>query len=494
MQIPLLWIYLSAAAATGAAAAGLIAFFILRSSAGRYSERIERLKRDAREKIEELETSLTVTREMAQNVEESLNSSRIENASLKERLQRLSALESENRALEEMLESARSHNLALEKELSETVTLLESERKQAARSMAELKEARESMRKEFKLLAAQVMEENSRYFGSVSKEGVEQILKPLQMQVSEFKKRIEQVHTEETREMAALLNEIKTLKELNRKIGEDAVNLTRALKGESKRQGIWGEMVLERVLEASGLREGEEYEREVSLQDGDNRRFRPDVVIRLPGGRDIIVDAKTSLVAYERYVNEEDEERKKHYAKLHLDAVKSHIERLSEKSYGSLEGVNTLDFIFMFMPIEGALMLALQTDPALYDRAFSKKIVLVSPTTLLVALRAVENTWRHERQNRNAMEIAKKAGALYDKFVGFAEDLEKIGKQIETVRKTYDGAWRKLTEGKGNIVKRVEELHELGARATKNMPKKLADSAGSSAEPLLSAPQEPKER
>ncbi len=492
MQIPLLWIYLLAAVATGAAAAGLIAFFMLRSSARRYTEQIERLKRDAQEKIEELETSLAVTRERAQKVEESLNSSRIENAALKERLDRLGSLEAEKSELERMLESARSHNLALEKDLSETVTLLESERKHAAKGMEELKEARESMRKEFKVLATQIMEENSRYFGTVSKEGVEQILKPLQMQVSEFKKRIEQVHTEETREMAALLNEIKMLKELNRKIGEDAVNLTRALKGESKRQGIWGEMVLERVLEASGLREGEEYEREVSLQDGESRRFRPDVIIHLPGGRDIIVDAKTSLVAYERYVNEEDEERKKHYAKLHLDAVKSHIERLSEKSYGSLEGVNTLDFIFMFMPIEGALMLALQTDPALYDRAFSKKIVLVSPTTLLVALRAVENTWRHERQNRNAMEIAKKAGALYDKFVGFAEDLEKIGKQIETVRKSYDGAWRKLTEGKGNIVRRVEELHELGARATKSMPKKLADSVGSAAEPLPSASKEPK--
>ncbi len=492
MQIPTLWIYLFAAAAAGAAATALAAYLLFRSFVKRYSERLERLKIDAREKIEELEASLAALRERAQAVEEALGSSRIENAALKERLERLAYLEAEKGELERLLESARSHNLALEKELSETVTLLESERKQAAKSMEELKEARESMRKEFKLLAAQIMEENSRRFGNVSKEGVEQILKPLQVQVSEFRKRIEQVHTEETREMAALLNEIKTLKELNRKIGEDAVNLTRALKGESKRQGIWGEMVLERVLEASGLREGEEYEREVSLQDGDNRRFRPDVIIHLPGGRDIIVDAKTSLVAYERYVNEEDEERKKHYAKLHLDAVKSHIERLGEKSYGSLEGVNTLDFIFMFMPIEGALMLALQTDPALYDRAFSKKIVLVSPTTLLVALRAVENTWRHERQNRNAMEIARKAGALYDKFVGFAEDLEKIGKQIETVRKTYDGAWRKLTEGKGNIVRRVEELHELGARATKSMPKKLADSAGSADDPLPSALKEPK--
>ena len=274
------------------------------------------------------------------------------------------------------------------------------------------------------------------------------------------------------------VNYLGSLKELNNRISEDALNLTRALKGESKQQGIWGEMVLERVLEASGLREGEEFEREVSLQDGDSKRFRPDVIVHLPDDRDIIIDAKTSLVAYEQYINAEDEEKKAHYAKLHIEAVKSHIDKLSDKSYTMLEGVNTLDFIFMFMPIEGALMLALQTDPTLYDKAFAKHIVLASPTTLLVALRVVENTWRHERQNQNAMEIARKAGALYDKFVGFAEDLEKVGKQLDTVQKTYDSAWKKLTDGRGNIVRRIEELHELGARASKKIPKKLSDAVG----------------
>ncbi|BBG66756.1 DNA recombination protein RmuC [Hydrogenimonas sp.] len=485
MQIPLIWLYFSAGAAVGAAAAALTAFFIFRSAGKRYMDRIGKLQEAAQEKIEELEKSLSESKLDLSGTEEQLNMSRVENAALKERLERLADLEARNADLEEMLEIARSRNLELEKELSETNTRLDAERRHARKSIEELKESRESMQKEFKVLAAQIMEENSRRFGIVSKEGVEQVLKPLQQQVSEFKKRIEQVHIEETREMAALLNEIKTLKDLNRKISEDAVNLTRALKGDSKQQGIWGEMVLERVLEASGLREGEEYEREVSLQDTESRRFRPDVVIHLPGKRDIIVDAKTSLTAYERYVNEQDEERKKEFAKLHLEAVRNHIERLAQKSYGALEGVNSLDFIFMFMPIEGALMLALQSDSTLYDRAFSKKIVLVSPTTLLVALRAVENTWRHERQNRNAMEIANKAGALYDKFVGFANDLEKVGKQIETLQKSYDGAWKKLTEGRGNIVRRVEELQRLGARGSKSMPKRISDDAGLSEEKLL---------
>jgi len=379
--------------------------------------------------------------------------------------------------LEAMLDAMRGKNVALEKEVSELSIRLEEERRQSQLRLNELKEAKELMQKEFKVLASQIMEENGRRFGTISKEGVEQVLKPLQQQVSEFRKRIEQVHTDETKEMATLLHEIRTLKELNQRISEDAVNLTRALKGESKQQGIWGEMVLERVLEASGLREGEEYEREVSLQDNENRRFRPDVIVHLPDDRDIIIDAKTSLVAYERYVNAETDEERALYARHHLEAVKSHIDRLSDKRYTALEGVNTLDFVFMFMPIEGALMLALQTDPSLYDKAFAKHIVLVSPTTLLVALRAVENTWRHERQNRNAMEIARRAGALYDKFVGFAEDLEKVGKQLDTVQKTYDGAWKKLTEGRGNIVRQVMALEELGAKTGKKMPKKLADAA-----------------
>ncbi len=475
MQIPLIWLYFAAGAAAGSVIAGLILFRLFDKAKKRSLDEAKKLQEESGERITQLEKELAEAESYSGSLQEHLKRSQIEYAALNERVL---SLEERKEELQSVIESERAHTLALEKELSEVKTALEAERRHAKKSIEELKEARTLMQKEFKILASQIMEENSRRFGAVSKEGVEQILKPLQQQVGEFKRRIEQVHTEETKEMAALLNEIKALKDLNRQISEDAVNLTRALKGESKQQGIWGEMVLERVLEASGLRAGEEYEREVSLRDRESRRFRPDVIIHLPDDRDIVVDAKTSLVAYERYVNAEDEAEKKEYAKLHLEAVRSHIDKLSDKSYTALEGINALDFVFMFMPIEGALMLALQTDPGLYDRAFSKNIVLVSPTTLLVALRAVENTWRHERQNRNAMEIAKKAGALYDKFVGFAEDLERVGRQLDTVQRSYDGAWKKLTEGKGNIVRRIEELHELGARATKNMPKKLSDSAG----------------
>ena len=444
-------------------------------------ERIGLLERALREREEllneERERSRALERragELAARLDEERVRSRKAAAETSERFDRLrNALEEKEQALEAL----RQRRLVLERSVSELQTRLEEEREQNARSLRELKEARESMQKEFKLLASRIMEENARRFGEVSKERVEQVLKPLQQQVESFRKRVDEVHSQESREMAALLTEIKTLKELNTRISEDAVNLTRALRGESKQQGIWGEMVLERVLEASGLREGEEYEREVSLRDDERHRFRPDVIVHLPDDRDIVIDAKTSLVAYERYVNAEDEAQKARYAKAHLEAVKSHIDRLSDKSYTRLEGINTLDFIFMFMPIEGALMLALREDPQLYDRAFGRQIVLVSPTTLLVALRAVENTWRHERQNRNALEIAKRAGALYDKFALFAGDLERIGKQLDTVQKSYDAAWNKLTAGRGNIVRQIETIRELGARTSRQLPKSLREEA-----------------
>jgi len=477
VQIPLEWIFFLLGLLAGLGVTVLLGYMLLRAKCRAFEVRMGEALAHKDAMIARMEQELLVSDADLEKIEHLLEQSRVENSTLKERVAYLEVTEERLETVEATLDEMHRKNIALEKEVSELSIRLEEERHQSQLRLNELKETKEVMQKEFQLLASQIMEENSQRFGTISQERVEQVLKPLQEQVHAFRKRIEEVHTDETKEMATLLHEIRTLKELNQRISEDAVNLTRALKGESKQQGIWGEMVLERVLEASGLREGEEYEREVSLQDSEHRRFRPDVIVHLPDDRDIIIDAKTSLVAYERYVNAETDEDRELYAKHHLDAVKQHINRLSEKRYTALEGVNTLDFIFMFMPIEGALMLALQTDPSLYDKAFAKHIVLVSPTTLLVALRAVENTWRHERQNRNAMEIARRAGALYDKFVSFAEDLEKVGKQLDTVQKSYDGAWRKLTEGRGNIVRQVMALEELGAKPSKKMPKKLVDAA-----------------
>ena len=477
MQISLMWFYFIVGFLVGIIFAGFMGYIFFKKVLTKIKDKSSHHLLEKEIEIERLTEQNNTLLEQSKEIKELLDNEKILNATLSERVNYLSSFEEMVSKLEEKNASLQAKNIELEKEISKLTTHLEEERKSAQNSIKELKEAKEIMQNEFKLLASEIMERNSERFSNISKQRVEEVLKPLKQQVNDFKKRVEEVHTLETREMAALLNEIKTLKELNNRISEDALNLTRALKGESKQQGIWGEMVLERVLEASGLREGEEFEREVSLKDSDNNRFRPDVIVHLPNDRDIIIDAKTSLVAYEQYVNAEDEEKRAHFAKLHIDAVKSHIDKLSDKSYTMLEGVNTLDFIFMFMPIEGALMLALQTDPTLYDKAFAKHIVLVSPTTLLVALRAVENTWRYEKQNRNALEIAHKAGVLYDKFVAFAKDFEKVGKQLDTTQKTYSNAWKKLTDGRGNIIKQIEELQELGVRTSKKISKGLLDAA-----------------
>ncbi len=432
----------------------------------------ERRRTEERETLERrLEESATLGESLQRELEEERLARTRAETSL-ERIPELSRMlekrEKEIAGLQEDLKASAAERSALESRLEE-------QERHYRQLTGELKEAREELQRQFRRMAGEIMEENALRFQSVSREGVAQILRPLQQQVERFRKRVDEVHSEESREMAALQTELKTLRELNRQISEEAHNLTRALKGEHKSQGIWGEMVLERILEASGLREGEEFERELSLRDSEARRFRPDVVVHLPGGRDVVIDAKTSLNAYERYIAAESEAERRVQARAHLQAVKAHIEGLGAKNYANLEGIETLDFIFMFLPIEGALSLAMQEDPRLYERALERQIILVSPTTLLVALRAVESSWKRERQNRNAREIAKRAGALYDKFALFATELEKLGRQIETVQGTYGTLWNRLSQGKGNILRQIEGLRELGAETSKQLPPKLLE-------------------
>jgi len=300
-----------------------------------------------------------------------------------------------------------------------------------------------------------------------------QILNPLQHQMKEFRERIEFLSKEEASKISALENELKNLKDLSHKLSTDAENLAKALKGEKKTQGNWGELVLERVLELSGLRKGIEYEREVSLND-DGKRYRPDVIVHLPNDRDVIIDAKTSLNAYQEYINTED----KAYIKAHIQALKNHIDNLADKKYEKLDGVNSLDFVFMFVPIENALLLALENDSSLFEYAFKKRVVLVSPTTLLVSLRAIESSWRFERQAKNIEEVVKTAENLYDKVRGFVEDFEKIGKSLESAQKTYENAKNKLTSGRGNVIRQIELLKQKsGIKPKKEISKDLVDVA-----------------
>lgn len=420
--------------------------------------------------LQEKETLLHRVQEHNLELEKGLSQTR---ANFENLQRNHNVLNEEHKELEVRAQGMVEENVKISTNNARLLMKMETEARHASAQMELMQENKQELKEEFEALARKIFEGNSQKFAEFSKENLDSMIKPLQTQISEFKKQVSDTYHSESRERAVLRNEINTLQELNKKISEDAINLTKALKGESKQQGIWGEMVLEHVLEASGLRKGYEFEREVSLRTDDNEVLRPDVVVHLPDQRDLIIDAKTSLVAYERYVNAEDETSRKEYLSLHLDSIKLHIDGLAKKNYERLKEVNTLDFIFMFMPIEGALAVALEHDSSIYDSAFKQKILLVGPTTLLVAMRAVENVWKFERQNQNAQEIARRAGAMYDKFVGFSEDLLKISKQIDTIQSSFNAARSKLSDGRGNLVRQVEQLKELGAQASKQMPKSI---------------------
>jgi len=338
-----------------------------------------------------------------------------------------------------------------------------------------LEQSKEQMKLEFKDLAANILENNSKKFSNQNQDNMSKMLEPMKEQFNNFKKQINDVYINEAKDRSALQAEIKSIKEINEQMSKDAKNLTNALKGESKTQGVWGEMILESVLENSGLKLGEQYEREVSLEhESDGSRYRPDVIVHLPNTRDIVIDAKNSLTAYEQYSSSSNDEDREKFASLHVASMKKHIKELSEKDYTNLKGVESLDFIFMFVPIESALLMAMEYDSTLFDHAFKKNVILVGPTTLMVSLRAVENSWKYEDQKKNAQEIAKRAGLLYDKFVGFVESVEKLGKQITTVQKTYDEAHSKMHSGSGSITSQFMKLEKLGAATSKELPEHIS--------------------
>ena len=425
----------------------------------------------------ETKVSLQTTQEDFSSLQKNFNELEKELSQVRAKLESsediYTALVDEHKTLKVNYETLQETNGKYRTNNARLLMKLESEERHSSSQAEMMYSHKLEIKEEFEALAKKVFEGNSEKFAEFSKESLDSMIKPLQTQITEFKKQVSDTYNTESQDRAVLKNEINSLKELNEKISKDAINLTNALKGDSKTQGVWGEMVLENVLEASGLRKGFEFEREVTLRTDDNDVLRPDVIVHLPDNRDLIIDAKTSLVAYERYVNSADETTKALHLTTHLNSIRAHVEGLANKNYERLKEVNTLDFIFMFMPIEGALAVALEHDSSIYDNAFKNKILLVGPTTLLVAMRAVENVWKFERQNQNAQEIARRAGAMYDKFVGFSEDLMKISRQIDGVQGSFLAARNKLTDGKGNLVKQVEQLKELGAQTSKKIPKEL---------------------
>ena len=341
-----------------------------------------------------------------------------------------------------------------------------------------LQQNREQLTGDFELLANKIFEEKTQTFSKNSQQLLDVTLSPLKNQLDEFRKRVDHVYTVESKERHVLQDQIKQLREESMRISEDANNLTRALKADNKSQGNWGELTLVRALEMCGLREPEEYETQTSYKADDNSRQIPDVVVHLPGGKDIIIDSKVSLVAYARYFEVESEEEKSQAIAQHLQSVRQHIKQLSDKSYQHLPGISTLDYVMLYIPIEGASAMALQGHRGLWEEAYSKNIVLVSPTNLLAILRSVETIWRHEKQNKNAEEIARQAGNLHDKFVGLIGSMESVGRNLDAANVAYEKAYSQLSTGKGNLVSRVHNLEKLGAKTKHTIPAKLTDAAG----------------
>ena len=374
-------------------------------------------------------------------------------------------------------ESIRTEKESLAIQLSKKETDFENLWERNKEQKEEVEKLQEKFTKEFENLANKILEEKTSKFTEQNKENLKNILTPLQDKIQLFEKKVEDTHKESIDYHAALRQQIIGLREMNEQMSKETLNLTKALKGDSKMQGNWGELILERVLEKSGLEKGREYEVQQSFVTEDGNRVFPDVVINLPDGKKMIVDSKVTLTAYERYVNEENENDKAQYLKEHVISLKRHVDQLSEKNYHDLYQMESPDFVLLFVPIESAFALALNEDTSLYNKAFEKNIVIVTPSTLLATLRTIDSMWTNQKQQENALEIARQAGALYDKFEGFVSDLVKVGNKIKDSKTEYDNAMSKLVDGSGNLINRVENLKKMGAKAKKSLPENILQRA-----------------
>lgn len=405
----------------------------------------------------------------------------VANAKLSAYSQALQAkLEGAQKQLEETKEEfflANHRNLQLGQDLARLETINQHLTAKLGEQKQEVEAIQEKLAVQFRNLANDLLEEKSKKFTDQNKVNLEGLLKPLGERIQEFEKQVVQTNKESLERNVALRTEVKKLSELNAQITKEAENLTKAIKGDTKNQGTWGEFILENILEKSGLIKDREYRVQASFVTAEGKRYQPDVIIKLPEGKHIIIDAKVSLVNYEQFFNTEQPSERALALKKHIQSIRKHIKELSEKNYQNEYDIKGLDFVLMFVPIEPAFSLAVQHDLELFNGAYEKNIVLVSPTTLMVTLRTIANIWKHEYQNHNALEIAQQGGALYDKFVGFVEDLKHLGRQMDIAQKAYVEAMKKLHEGKGNLVNRAQNIKNLGARTSKVLDPNLVDRA-----------------
>jgi DNA recombination protein RmuC len=485
MQIPFtspLWFVVSLAVVTVLAV--FITSLLLRQRAALREATLQSQLVLLQEQMKQLQTQAQSIQQQATNAEQQLvqlrmqtdDARRAESTALRERdvalqaAQQLPVLQTQLKEREQQADSWRSSEGQARSALAALQAQVEQERIAAQEKISLLNDARNQLTLEFQNLANRIFAEKSESFRQNNATMLDQTLLPLKQQLGEFRQRVDEIYDKDSKERLSLQHELLNLKQLNQQMTQEALNLTRALKGESKTQGNWGEVILEKVLEDSGLRKGHEYEVQVSLQDDDGRRRYPDVIVRLPDNKDIVVDAKVSLTAYERYCSSDDDGIRKEALAQHIASLRSHVKNLSIKDYEKLAGIRTLDFVFIFVPIEAAFMLAVEHDQSLFREAFDRNIIFVSPTTLLATLRTVNSIWRYERQNRNAEQIASRAGSLHDQFVLVLESLDELGKQIQKTQSVYDKTRERLASGRANVMNQIDQLRVLGAKTKRRLP------------------------
>ncbi len=392
---------------------------------------------------------------------------------INEKLEKEKSISELQKSIESIRNEKEQLNIDLTKKDAEIINL----QTKLKDHLSEVEKLQEKFTKDFEILANKILEEKSSKFTAKNKENIEQILNPLQEKIKSFEKKVEDTHKESIVKQSALQQQIISLKELNEQMSKDAVNLTKALKGDSKKQGDWGEFQLETILEKAGLQKEVHYTTQSGFRDEEENLKKPDFIVSLPDNKHLIIDSKVSLTAYEKFFNAENEIDEKISLKSHIQSISKHIKELGAKNYTELYGINSPDYVLMFVPLEPALMLALQSDHNLYLEALDRNVVLVSTSTLLATLTTVASIWKQEDQKRNVIEIARQAGALYDKFEGLIQDLLKVGKQINASQDSYRAAMNKLSDGKGNLIGRVEILKKLGAKTKKSLPENLLDRA-----------------
>ena len=386
-------------------------------------------------------------------------------------------LEQQNSALQLQLKEKETLINELGSQLSRKTTENEGLVEKLSALKKDIEKLQDNFRNEFRNLANEILEEKTKKFTEQNRTKLDEILKPLSEKIKDFEKKVDDTYDKESKQRFSLEKEIRNLAELNQQISKEANNLTHALKGQTKTQGNWGEIILESILEKSGLVRDREYFVQTSYTNEQGRRLQPDVIIAYPGDRSLVVDSKVSLLAYERFSSSENKEDQDKALKDHLLSVRTHIAELSSKNYQDLYQLKGLDFVILFMPVEPAYLIAMQAEPDLWSYAYERRVLLISPTNLIAVLRMISNLWRVEYQNKNAVEIARQSADLLDKFVGFLEDLEDVGRKLEQTRQSYDASINKLSTGKGNLIRRAEKIKELGAKPSKEIPKNLLDRA-----------------